>query len=216
MTDRAVVFIDGSNFHHAMRSIGFSGSDLIDLDYRRLALKLAGKDRKLIGIRYYTGEVQRQGDVTRQAKQRKFLDRLRQDDVEIFPGRLEERSIEDKTSKALGNWLHSLRSRSIALDPVLYRELHGLRWREISAGVEKAADVMIATDLVFMAYENKYDAAYLLSADGDFTSVADKVRGLGKRIYGASPPRSPACDRSECFHSYAARILSQFPAHSIR
>ncbi len=47
MTDRAVVFIDGSNFCHAMRSIGFSGSDLIELDYRRLALKLAGKDREL-------------------------------------------------------------------------------------------------------------------------------------------------------------------------
>ena len=35
---------------------------------------------------------------------------------------------------------------------------------------------MIATDMVSMAFEDKYDVAYLLSADGDFTSAIKRVK----------------------------------------
>lgn len=53
--------------------------------------------------------------------------------------------------------------------------------------VEKAVDVMIAVDLVTMAYKNEFDAGYLLSADGDYTHAVSVARGLGKKIYGAAP-----------------------------
>jgi uncharacterized LabA/DUF88 family protein len=52
--------------------------------------------------------------------------------------------------------------------------------------VEKAVDVMIAVDMVTMAGRNEYDAAYLLSADGDFTPAAKAVGALGKKVYAVS------------------------------
>jgi uncharacterized LabA/DUF88 family protein len=53
--------------------------------------------------------------------------------------------------------------------------------------VEKAVDVMLAVDMVVMAERDQYDAAYLLSADGDFTPAVAAVRAHGKKVYGVSP-----------------------------
>jgi uncharacterized LabA/DUF88 family protein len=48
-------------------------------------------------------------------------------------------------------------------------------------------DVMIAVDMVTMAVRGEFDAAYLLSADGDFTPLVEAVRSLDKKVHGASP-----------------------------
>jgi uncharacterized LabA/DUF88 family protein len=53
--------------------------------------------------------------------------------------------------------------------------------------VEKAVDVMVAVDMVVMAERDQIDAAYLLSADGDFTPAAQAVKAAGKKIYAVSP-----------------------------
>ena len=53
--------------------------------------------------------------------------------------------------------------------------------------VEKAVDVFLAIDLVAMAMKDLYDAAYLLTADGDYTPAVAEVRRLGKKVYAASP-----------------------------
>ena len=49
--ERAILFIDGSNFYHATRDIGIAAGDL---DYRALAHKLV-LSREIAGIRYYVG-----------------------------------------------------------------------------------------------------------------------------------------------------------------
>jgi len=41
---------------------------------------------------------------------------------------------------------------------------------------------------VTMAINNDYDAAYLLSADGDFTKAVEFVRIRGKKVYAAASP----------------------------
>ncbi len=46
---------------------------------------------------------------------------------------------------------------------------------------------MLAVDLVVMAERNEFDAAYLLSADGDFTPAVQAVRANDKNVYVASP-----------------------------
>ena len=51
----------------------------------------------------------------------------------------------------------------------------------------KTVDVMLAVDMVVMAERDEFDAAYLLSADGDFTHAVGVVRSAGKRVYVASP-----------------------------
>ena len=63
------------------------------------------------------------------------------------------------------------------------------RHRRVAVKVEKAVDVQIAVDMVSMAQKNAYDAAYLLSADGDLTPAVREVRALGKKVYIAAPSR---------------------------
>jgi uncharacterized LabA/DUF88 family protein len=45
----------------------------------------------------------------------------------------------------------------------------------------------VAVDVVSMAISNAYDAAYLLTADGDYTPAVNAVRALGKKVYAACP-----------------------------
>ena len=90
--------------------------------------------------------------------------------------------------RRLGAWLNSLAPRGERLHPQAYAELHRLRCEASGAvWVEKAVDVMIAVDMISMAHRDAYDAAYLLSADGDFTPAVDEVRDIGKKVFAASP-----------------------------
>ena len=58
---------------------------------------------------------------------------------------------------------------------------------EATVFVEKAVDVFLAVDFVTLAINDAYDAAYLLSADGDYTPAVEAVRNLKKKVYAASP-----------------------------
>ncbi len=51
--------------------------------------------------------------------------------------------------------------------------------------VEKGVDVELATDMLFFAYQNLYDIAILISADGDFACAIEKVKNLGKHVENA-------------------------------
>ncbi len=46
--------------------------------------------------------------------------------------------------------------------------------------VEKGIDVMIATDLLYFAWNDFYDVAVLVSGDGDFAYVLQAVKNMGK------------------------------------
>jgi uncharacterized LabA/DUF88 family protein len=48
--------------------------------------------------------------------------------------------------------------------------------------VEKGVDVRIAVDMLSMAYRNIYDAAVLVSCDGDFADAVKAVQDLGKHV----------------------------------
>ena len=51
---------------------------------------------------------------------------------------------------------------------------------------------MLAVDMVLLAERGEYDAAYLLSADGDFTPAVRATRELGRKVYVASAARGPS------------------------
>lgn len=46
-------------------------------------------------------------------------------------------------------------------------------------------DIQIAVDMVRLAYENAYDAAILVSGDGDFVPAIKTVQKLGKKVSNA-------------------------------
>lgn len=68
-----------------------------------------------------------------------------------------------------------------------YHALRGIGVDGRGRMVEKAVDVMLAVDMVVGAERGEFDAAHLLSADGDFTPAVEAVRAHGKKVYIASP-----------------------------
>jgi uncharacterized LabA/DUF88 family protein len=68
----------------------------------------------------------------------------------------------------------------------------------------KGDDIRLAVDMVSGAYENQYDTAVIVSGDGDFVPVVEKVRKLGKTVENAyiSVSRSSALS-SACNTSYS-------------
>jgi len=102
---------------------------------------------------------------------------------------LEPRTVDDPAANALQSYLTDLQTRKIRIDKNVFHDLQDLaaRYRRTAVLVEKAVDVMLAVDMVMMAQRDEYDAAYLLSADGDYTPAVDAVRALAKKVYAASP-----------------------------
>jgi uncharacterized LabA/DUF88 family protein len=185
---RAVLFIDGSNWYHSLRNAGITGAG--DLNYAKLSKKLAGASRSWVGTRFYIGRVNQREARKLYADQRWFLSRLVATDsrISIHFGRLESRSIENTCAVELREYLASL---PVRIPPPVF---HGLmriakRHGNLRVTAEKAVDVKLAVDMVMMAQRGEYEAAYLLSADGDFTPAVESVRALGKNVYVASPAR---------------------------
>ncbi len=199
MADRAVVFIDGNNWYHALREAGLD--DLGRFNYKALSERLLGP-RQWIGTRYYIGRVPQDYSPQLYADQRRFLAALEATTdkrITTHLGRLESRSVESPAAKELLRYLAALKT---PIDRAVYQELVGIgrRYRRETVRVEKAVDVMLAVDMVTLAERNELDAAYLLSADGDFTPAVAAVRGLGKKVYAASP--EPGAELAAAVNSY--------------
>lgn len=185
MPNRAVLFIDGNNWYHSLKTAGVG--DLGRLSYVSVSQKLVGP-REWVGTRYYIGRV-RQGDNRRlYADQRRFLDALHQADpkISVHLGRLEPRSVKNAAAEEI---LHYLNSLQVRIDQSVYQDLMRIahRHRKTEVVVEKAVDVMLAVDMVVMAERDEYDCAYLLSADGDYTPAVEAAVAVGKTVYVASP-----------------------------
>jgi uncharacterized LabA/DUF88 family protein len=187
MSDRAILFIDGSNWYHGLGRIGVRARSR--LDYRKISEKLVGP-REWLGTRYYIGQVVQEGNTALYAQQRTFLAALAEADarISIHLGRIEPRRFENKAAKELRHYLATLPSK---IDERVYADLSAIAHRhmEAEAFVEKAVDVFLAVDVVTMAMDDSFDAAYLLTADGDFTPAVNAARALGKKVYAASAIR---------------------------
>ncbi len=185
MSDRAVLFVDGSNWYHGLKDHGVEA--LGRLDYRRVSEKLV-EPRDWTATRYYIGRMDRGWNQHEYDAQQSFLARLVRDDparITHHLGRMERRKEHNALADELLRYLASLDTR---LDPAVYHGLVALatRARTTDVLVEKAVDVMLAVDLVVMAERDEYDAAFILSADGDFTPAVLAAKANGKRVYAVS------------------------------
>lgn len=185
MAERATLFIDGNNWYHALRDIGMT--QLGRLDYAKVSNKLVGPARTWLATRYYIGQVKQAEAPAQYADQRRFFAQLSAQDARISHhlGRLETRIVENAAAEEL---LHYLNALPVRIDVKVYRDLFALahRHRRVPVKVEKAVDVRIAVDMVSLARRDEYDAAYLLSADGDLTPAVQEVRSLRKKVFIAS------------------------------
>jgi uncharacterized LabA/DUF88 family protein len=179
--EKAYLFIDGNNWYHACKTGGLR--DLFALDYVRISRKLLGP-REWGETRYYIGALKQHHQGYRE--QRQFNSRIQNQSskISVHLGRMEERPSENALSTELLTYIQGTN-----LDPGIRAEL--LRMANAHRSVvllkEKAADVMLAVQRCNLAIQNKFDHAYLLSADGDFTPAVELVRGeLKKKVYAVS------------------------------
>ena len=179
--ERAVLFIDGSNFYHATRDIGIATSHL---DYRALAQKLI-LNRELAGIRYYVGKVAE--NLSRIASQGKFLAGIRAQGVEVVLGRIERRVLTPEKNPVIVKLRDLIGEHRANLNDSILGELEALCETRFPQYVEKRVDVSIAVDMVTMAYKREYDVAYLLSADGDYVPAVEAVKSEDRKVFAAFP-----------------------------
>lgn len=172
--DRVAIFIDGSNFYHALKAS--FGKAQIRFDALASALTDYSPDRKLLRVYYYSAAYNQTANPDEYAKQQTFFNKLRRTPyLSLTLGRLEPRSIEidldsgqrDAIEKIVGGPLPTV------------------------THVEKGVDVQLAVDMVRLAVADTYDVAILISADGDFAPAVEAVKQLGKhvelgRVKGAS------------------------------
>jgi len=64
--------------------------------------------------------------------------------------------------------------------------------RKLSTGewLEKEVDIMLATDMLAMAFRDAYDTAILVSGDSDFCYTVETIQDLGKRVVNATFKRN--------------------------
>jgi len=183
--ERAVVFVDGSNWYFGCAALGLR--NLGRMDFARISRKLV-QHRTWSATRYYVGEVPMTGKTELAAAQQRFLAFLRSCDrrISVHLGRLERRESRNEVAAAILRYLGSLRTR---IEPSIYHDLVAVAKAHSVARVmvEKAVDVQIAVDMVVMAERDEYDTAYLLSADGDLTPAVAAVTATGRRVFVASP-----------------------------
>lgn len=83
-----MIFIDGSNFYHALKGSGYDPS----IDFSYLCDRLVGNDRELIRVYYYNSPLNENENKEKYKKQQRFFEYLRKlDYFELRLGRLEKR-----------------------------------------------------------------------------------------------------------------------------
>lgn len=136
MMDRAVVFIDGNNWYHALGTVGVE--DRAQLDYQKITEKLLGP-REWIGTRYYIGQINQKYNASLYAQQRSFLASLESTDprISVYLGRIEPRSTSNEAAKEFREYLGALTTR---IDPAIFAELNAIakRHEQATVFVEKA------------------------------------------------------------------------------
>ncbi|MEN3033965.1 MAG: NYN domain-containing protein [Aquificaceae bacterium] len=89
------------------------------------------------------------------------------------------------------------------------------RLRRLNSGefIEKEVDVMLATDMLSLAYNGVYDTAILVSGDSDFSYTVEDIQRIGKRVENASFRKISSfqlrkvCDRFVLLDEYLDRFV---------
>ncbi len=72
-----------------------------------------------------------------------------------------------------------LRHLGIDVKTLPLRQYHGTPF-------EKGIDVMLVTDMILFAHQNRYDTAILVSGDKDFTYAIKGIQAIGKTVEAAA------------------------------
>ena len=115
----------------------------------------------------------------------------------------------DWTTPNLGQWKTVLLNHSI--QPIQqFRYTTG----------KNATDSKMIIDAMDLLYTGTFDGFCIISSDSDFTSLAQRIRESGKRVYGFGEKKTPqpfvaACDRFVYTEIFSLKIDAQEEPHKI-
>jgi len=161
--NRVCVFIDGSNFYHNLKnSLGETHIDFSK--FLKNVCDRIGGEARLIRCYYYNAPVNKQVFPERAKEQQRFLDKLRFiPKFEVRLGRLEKKY-----------YRCPMCGEKISIECPKCSFEAGFTF------IEKEVDVKIAVDMISFARKDIYDVGVLVSNDGDFKSVLQELKELGK------------------------------------
>ncbi len=176
--ERVAIFIDGSNFYHALKD-RYSRTQ-IRFDALATALVDRMPGRKLVRVYYYNATYDQTTQPDAYKRQQRFFSFLRRTPyLSLVLGRLEQRPIDWGRLDA-----EKLRKVEEFLKMSLPKH----------TTVEKGVDVQLAVDMLQFAVSNTYDVAILVSGDGDFAPAVEAVKKLGKHVELGRVEKQP-CNR---------------------
>lgn len=178
---RAAVFIDGSNWYYGLRRIGVRSSRL---HYSEVARKLAC-GRSVCAVRYYVGKVTT--PIATARAQDRFLAALREQGVRVSLGRMQRNPMSRRAAEDRSRLARAFADRDHEVPPDLMRTIDAFCRSRPPEYREKQVDTRIAVDLVDLAHRDRYDVAYLLSADADFFPAVEAARRLDKGVFAVAP-----------------------------
>lgn len=151
---RVAIFIDGLNVRNRLKECGWE--EFFDVGH--LAKELAGP-RQLVSAYYYHAQPnQEQLGPKRYAQERSYLERVRKAPQVVVPA---------------GAYMAKRTRRCHGKDsPPLCSGQDVVIW------IEKLNDVLLASDLVYMAAKGQMDVALLLSADADLVPAIRRCQDL--------------------------------------
>lgn len=168
---RIMMFIDSNNFYkNAENLVGknpkFSWAKLI-LGIRDLYQQIE-PESNFIKAYYYSALSDRSDNPAKYDSHKKFLDAInRIPFVEVVLGYLMRKPKDDSVPIDKNN-------------PATYKH------------VEKGTDVNLSNDILMNAFQQKFDIALLVAADGDFGDTLTKAQTCGIEFYLVLPLGSPA------------------------
>ena len=141
--DRVCLFIDGSNFYHALKAAGLP----VNVDFGRLGGVLTGDQRRHLQTYYYNTP----------------LIRPRKDDPEF--------KAKDLRCREQQRFFNALR-----FVPNLTFKAGRFQRQPGGGQVEKGVDVLLAIDMLTLAFKDRYDVAILVSSDADYKHAIEVVK----------------------------------------
>ena len=169
---KTIVYVDGFNFYY--RALKAHPS-FKWIDPLRLCKNILNKEHKYVGLKYFSATVNNPPhDPSKSQRQQMYFRALKTiPNTEIILGHF---SIHKK-------WMN-------LATPIKTSNNQTIRKAEVIKYEEKGSDVNIASEILIDAYENKYDAAVLISNDSDLTRPIQYVKKkLKKKVIVLNPQK---------------------------
>lgn len=163
---KTIVYVDGFNLYYALKKHNAKWLNLNELCRRLLT------DNEVVAIKYFTARVKsRIGDLDVHVRQNAYLEAIKTDPkVEVVFGHF------------LTNDVWMVKTSDAGKPPSEIKKVQVIKTEE------KGSDVNIATHLLVDGFQNKYEAAAVITNDSDLKLPIGMVKDVLKKTVGVICP----------------------------